>query len=80
MDRLVQERSNYNVSAIEFRPSHTSFITVHLNVIIRGNSHQITYECNLDGLVQERCNSSANALELGLSCTNPSRYKLFFVS
>ena len=27
---------------------------------------------NMDGLVQERCNSIANALELHLSCTNPS--------
>ena len=27
---------------------------------------------NIDGLVQERCNSIANTLELHLSCTNPS--------
>ena len=27
---------------------------------------------DLDGLVQERCNSIANAMELRLSCTNPS--------
>ena len=27
---------------------------------------------DIDGLVQERRNSSANALELRLSCTNPS--------
>ena len=27
---------------------------------------------HIDGLVQERCNSSALALELRLSCTNPS--------
>ena len=26
----------------------------------------------IDGLVQEKCNSIANALELRLSCTNPS--------
>ena len=31
-------------------------------------------ECNhhINGLVEERCNSIANALELHLSCTNPS--------
>ena len=29
---------------------------------------------HLDGLVQERCNSIANALELRLSCTNPPIY------
>ena len=28
----------------------------------------------IDGLVQERCNSIAKALELHLSCTNPSIY------
>ena len=28
----------------------------------------------IDGLVQERCNSIANALELRTSCTNPSIY------
>ena len=29
-------------------------------------------EENIDGSVQERCNSIANALELHFSCTNPS--------
>ena len=29
------------------------------------------YKLYIDGLVQERHNSSANALELRLSCTNP---------
>ena len=29
------------------------------------------YICYMDGLVQERRNSIANALELRLSCTNP---------
>ena len=29
---------------------------------------------DFDGLVQERCNSSALAMELRLSCTNPSTY------
>ena len=31
-----------------------------------------TSEHQLDGLVQEKRNSSADALELRLSCTNPS--------
>ena len=30
----------------------------------------------MDGLVQERRNSIANALELHISCTNPSIYNL----
>ena len=32
----------------------------------------ILSKLNLDGLVQERRSSIANALELRLSCTNPS--------
>ena len=32
------------------------------------------YRCYIDGLVQEKRNSIANALELRLSCTNPSIY------
>ena len=35
------------------------------------NSH---YKGKIEGLVQERRNSSANALELRLSCTNPLRW------
>ena len=34
----------------------------------------------VDGLVQERRNSISNALELRLSCTNPSKWKHFLVS
>ena len=34
----------------------------------------------IDGLVQERCNSIANALELHLSCTNPWIWTLYSVS
>ena len=32
-------------------------------------------EAYIDGLIQERCNYIANALELNLSCTNPSIWK-----
>ena len=34
----------------------------------------INFEFHIDGLVQERHNSIANALEMRLSCTNPSIY------
>ena len=33
----------------------------------------------IDGLVQERCNSIANALELRLPCINPSIYVMAFI-
>ena len=40
----------------------------------------ITRRDNIDGLMQGRRNSIANALELHLSCTNPSRYAWHYVS
>ena len=37
-----------------------------------GGGEKSQYMYNIDMLVQERCNSIANALELRLSCTNSS--------
>ena len=39
------------------------------------STHTYIYNHNVDGLVQERRNSSALALELRLSCTNPSMWR-----
>ena len=36
----------------------------------------LTVQDQVDGLVQERRNSTALAMELHLSCTNPSKYSL----
>ena len=44
-----------------------------LNVCISSN---FNYSWNIDGLMQERCNSIANALELHLSCINPSIFSM----
>ena len=41
-------------------------------LICWGNSLPISYSYHIDGLVLERRNSIASALELCLSCTNPS--------
>ena len=35
--------------------------------------------CGETGLLHERRNSIANALELRLSCTNPSRYDVMYI-
>ena len=35
---------------------------------------KLTHKSEIDGLVREKCNSSALAMELRLSCTDPSRY------
>ena len=40
---------------------------------MRDDVHNHIYE--IDELVEERRNSIANALELRLSCTNPSKYE-----
>ena len=39
-------------------------------------TYQIPLQHQIDALVQERCNSSALAMELGLSCTRPSKWSL----
>ena len=38
------------------------------------------FTLRIDGLVQERRNSSVLAMELHLSCSNPSNYELWVVS
>ena len=67
--------------------SSTFSVKLHLNTLHRIGDHfvyvpsqwETTLQCNivfhwLDGLVQERRNSIANALELHLSCTNPLKW------
>ena len=55
---------------------HTSFIVRCLltQLILKSLSPDIKVARHIDWLVQERRNSIANALELRLSCTNPSIY------
>ena len=49
---------------------------IHIEKIISNYKSIITSNSYIDGLVQERRNSIANALELRLSCTNPSIYAI----
>ena len=48
--------------------SNTVFISIYIH------TYRLYIHVYIDGLVQERSNSIANALELRLSCTNPSIY------
>ena len=41
---------------------------------------KLTHKSEINGIVQEKRNSSALAMELHLSCTNPSRYGVSVVS
>ena len=48
---------------------------IYVTVDMKTNCNKLQYihlHAHIDGLVQERRNSTANALELCLSCTNPS--------
>ena len=54
-----------------------NYSTAKINRDIRYESkqqswYQVVIKIHIDGLVQERLNSIANALELRLPCTNPS--------
>ena len=54
------------------------FVLTDFSIITQGcctDPEIIIYYIYINGLVQERCNSSAYALELCLSCTNPLIWK-----
>ena len=50
-----------------------------LGVIRHAHTHKEKANKHIDGLVQERCNSIANTLELCISCTNQSIYNHYVV-
>ena len=56
-------------------PDHSS-VLLHLATSYVSWSQLIRWHLHIDGLVQERRNSSALAMELCLFCTNPSICKL----
>ena len=70
------------------KTSPASYRNLSSSILIRIQSNDSILEiiiCSqihfIDGLAQERCNSIANALELRLSCTNPSIWcKSYFLS
>ena len=51
-----------------------TFLLLNDNKIISVENTNMDFDVflHVDGLMQERCNSIAKALELYLSCTNPS--------
>ena len=86
----MQERRNSSANALELRLSWTNpSIYLHLfreQWSVHAQSHPVLIpracclilKTYIDGLVQERCNSIANALELHLSCANPLIYLHLF--
>ena len=67
-DKIVL-RSSYLHNGISFTSKMTSFILNRCPSYFSWH-----WDDHIDGLVQERRNSSALAMELRLSCTNPSIY------
>ena len=57
--------------------SSASFSAVCRRRVVN-DSRNLNVEFHIDGLVQERCNFSAVAMELRLSCTNPSIRGLWY--
>ena len=54
----------------------TPYLALTGKLYIMGPSFWVLWEKDIDGLMQERRNSIANALELRLSCTNPSLWDI----
>ena len=85
-DELMEtKRHNPNGHALELPSSHAHLLNSGGHFNIKTSSYQnknYHFQDKIDGLVQERRNSIANALELHLSCTDPSRwsqYRLIFI-
>ena len=62
-------------SAIEYHTSKMSGILLRLQLV-----DVLWYQYHINGLVQERHNSTANALELRLSCTKPLTFFVYFLT
>ena len=71
-DSLLVLRQNFTLR--QSPPRHICY-NLHFSEEILDKSFIFSdWQYYIDGLVQERCNSIANALELRLSCTKPSIY------
>ena len=55
---------------------HLSMLKLQFIFVKRGPG--VNQRCYIDGLVQEKRNSIADAMELRLSCTNPSIYSIVY--
>ena len=72
--QIHQRIGLYNIISLQsFNPWTAGKAQVHVLSTVAIDPQVITpYILPIDGLVQERCNSIALAVELRLSCTKPS--------
>ena len=74
-------RRHIHLDVAWFSSTVLNIIILHTTILNRlkrkeGYAAKHDVSVHIDVLMQERCNSIANALELHLSCTNPSIYSL----
>ena len=65
--------NNFNLIIWQYTNKCVLLLKIQIKFAIKNHKWCNDY---INGLVQERCNSIANTLELRLSCTNPSIYVL----
>ena len=68
------KRNENEAQGITNNSLKTEVCIIHLIRSFRKNNN--FFQLHIDGSVQERRNASASAMELRLSCTNPSIYSL----
>ena len=66
-------QSHYKLSSWHFNPMQSDPIFMLSDLSASGHVSETLHSSQIDGLLQERCNSSALAMELRLSCINPLR-------
>ena len=71
--KKVLRNHEVHLTMIYYRIRFQSVCTAEFNTAY---FHALWF-CEVDGLVQERRNSISNALQLRLSCTNPSEWNIF---
>ena len=74
--KKVLRNHEVHLTMIYYRMKFQSVGSAEFNTAYFHDFHALWFY-EVDGLVQERLNSISNALELRISCTNPSKWKHF---
>ena len=76
---ILIEIQTFSLKKICLKMLSAKCCSFRLSLNVLKNCSSCWFMSYIDGLVQERCNSSALAMELHLSCTNPSTYSSEFL-
>ena len=64
--------ASYGVSIVRIWEKNWCYNGTALYFVLKSDESESSHDLHVNGLVQERRNSIADALELRLSCTSPS--------